>query len=133
MMQSPPYQVLIADDDRDTADTMGDLLALEGYRVRVVYGGLQAVEAARALQPQLVVLDIDMPVLDGHAAAAAIRRDSTGGVVLIAHTAAVLPSSGAGSAALTGFDHCLFKPADSGRLCALVASSLAAADGQRRP
>lgn len=126
-MQPRPYQILIADDDRDTADTMADLLQLEGYRVRAVYDGLQAVEAARVLQPQLVILDINMPVLDGYAAAAAIRRDSAGGVVLIAHTAVRPVSIG-----LADFDHYLLKPIDSGKLCALAASSRAeAARGPR--
>ncbi len=125
MMQPRPHQILIADDDRDIADTMADLLQLEGYRVRAVYDGPQAVEAACLLRPRVVILDIHMPVMDGYAAAAAIRRDRAGDVVLIAHTAARPPSS-----RLADFDHCLYKPNDGDRLCVLVASSLAAVEGQ---
>ena len=133
-MQPTLSRVLVADDDRDTADTTADLLQLEGYAVRVAYDGLQAVEAARAFDPHLVILDIDMPVMDGYAAAAAIRTDSAGRhVVFIAHTASVTPAVGSRSSRLAGFDHHLTKPADSGRLCALVGAALAAANRSLHP
>ena len=125
-MSKTPARVLVADDDRDTADKTADLLRVEGYTVRAVYDGLQALEAAHGFDPHAVILDIDMPVMDGYAAATAIRRQCAGKrVVLIAHTASVPTAVGVIDSRLAAFDHYLAKPAASGQLCALVGTALA--------
>jgi hypothetical protein len=56
-------KILIADDDRDTADTLADLLRLSGYEVHIVSDGRQAIEAAGTDLPGLALLDLDMPLL----------------------------------------------------------------------
>ena len=71
-------RVLIADDNRDAADSLAMLLSLDGYEVRTVYGGRAAVSAVEAFRPDVALLDIGMPEFDGYAAARAIRRQRGG-------------------------------------------------------
>lgn len=67
-------RVLVVDDDRDAADTLVDLLHASGFSAVAVYDGAQAILAEEALQPRLVLMDIDMPSVDGYSAATVIRR-----------------------------------------------------------
>jgi signal transduction histidine kinase/ActR/RegA family two-component response regulator len=71
-------RVLVADDNRDAADTLSMLLALDGYEVRTVYGGRAAVSAAETFRPDVALLDIGMPEMDGYSAAKAIRQQRGG-------------------------------------------------------
>jgi CheY-like chemotaxis protein len=68
--------VLIADDNRDAADTLADILRHLGCDVAVAYDGGEAVELARSFVPELVFLDIGMPILDGYETARRIRSDA---------------------------------------------------------
>lgn len=69
---SRTHKILVVDDNHDAANTTGDLLRWQGgYDVRVAYDGLQAVEEARLFCPEVVVLDINMPVMNGYEAAIA--------------------------------------------------------------
>jgi CheY-like chemotaxis protein len=65
--------VVVADDNREAAETLVEILGLLGYVVVAVYDGREAVEACRTLQPELAILDIELPLLDGCAAARLIR------------------------------------------------------------
>ena len=58
-------RLLIADDDRGGANTLAILLRREGFQVEVAYDGQKAVESALAFDPDVLILDLDMPVLDG--------------------------------------------------------------------
>jgi signal transduction histidine kinase/ActR/RegA family two-component response regulator len=71
-------RVLIADDNRDAADTLAMVLSLDGYEVRTVYGGRAAVSAAETFRPDVALLDIGMPDMDGYAAAKSIRQQRSG-------------------------------------------------------
>lgn len=71
-------RVLIADDNRDAADSLAMLLSMDGYELRTVYGGRDAVSAAATFRPDVALLDIGMPGMDGYAAAKAIRSQRGG-------------------------------------------------------
>jgi CheY-like chemotaxis protein len=118
-------KILIADDNVDCADSTGMLLGYSGqFEVRVVYGGLEAVEAARTFVPDLVLLDINMPGMDGYQAASMIRSECPQGrrLILVAFTGRA--SSGDVELALrSGFDHHFSKSA-ADPLCASIASLL---------
>jgi signal transduction histidine kinase/ActR/RegA family two-component response regulator len=80
-------RVLIADDNRDAADSLSMLLSMDGYEVRTVYSGRAAVSAAETFRPDVALLDIGMPEVNGYAAAKAIRRQRGGaGIYLVAIT-----------------------------------------------
>jgi PAS domain S-box-containing protein len=80
-------RVLVADDNRDAAESMGMLLRLMGNEVRTVHDGLQAVNEAEMFQPDVILLDIGMPRLNGYDAARRIRKQRwSQGTVLVALT-----------------------------------------------
>ncbi|HEV8362093.1 MAG TPA: ATP-binding protein [Gemmatimonadaceae bacterium] len=80
-------RILVADDNRDAAESMSMLLRMMGNEVRTVHDGVQAVEEAAAFRPDVVLLDIGMPRLNGYDVARAIREQRWGaGMVLVALT-----------------------------------------------
>ena len=76
-------RILVADDNRDAASTLGMLLEIMGHEVRVVYDGKAAIEAAAAFQPDVALLDITMPQLNGYDACSFIRTQSSNKDLLI--------------------------------------------------
>lgn len=58
-------EILVVDDDRDIADTLADVIGMRGHDVRVAYNGIEGLKALDHHLPDLVVLDVEMPKLDG--------------------------------------------------------------------
>ncbi len=75
--------VLIVEDDRNIAELLQMYLEKEGYAVTVAYDGGQGLNKFRAIQPDLVLLDVMMPVMDGWAVCRAIRGESTTPVIML--------------------------------------------------
>jgi two-component system, chemotaxis family, CheB/CheR fusion protein len=71
-------RVLVVDDNRDIADSLDALLTSFGYRVHCAYSGTQALEAAASFSPQVVLLDIGLPDMDGYQVAARLRQTAAG-------------------------------------------------------
>ena len=67
--------ILVADDDEDILELVRLRLSRSGYRTILARDGVEALEAARARRPDLAVLDVTMPGLDGYAVVAELRRD----------------------------------------------------------
>lgn len=113
-------RILVVDDLKDITETMGLLFETLGHETRVADDGQQGVEAATAFEPEIVFMDLDMPVLNGYEAARAIRgKPLARQPFLVALTA----SHGAAVEVATracGFDFYLRKPADTNALLALV-------------
>jgi CheY-like chemotaxis protein len=84
---SSGLRVLVADDYPDIADSMAFLLEAYGHRVQVARDGPATVESAVTFKPDVILLDIGMPRLDGYAAANQIRQRLHRDVILIALTA----------------------------------------------
>jgi CheY-like chemotaxis protein len=115
-----PVRVLIADDDRDGALTLSTLLELEGYEVRTVHGGQDALDMAREFRPDVVLLDIGMPKVTGYEAARRLRlRYGNDCPVLIAITGWKQASDKI-LASLAGFDHHVAKPYEPAQLIDLL-------------
>jgi CheY-like chemotaxis protein len=77
----------VVDDNQDSADSLGDLLRIMGNDIRTAYDGLEAVAAAGAFRPELVLLDIGLPKLNGYDVARRIRQETWGrDVILVALT-----------------------------------------------
>jgi CheY-like chemotaxis protein len=84
---APSYRVLVADDLRDAADSLASLLRSVGHAVAVAYDGEQALSVAEAFRPEIAILDLGMPVLDGYEACRRIRASAWGsGITLIAQS-----------------------------------------------
>ncbi|WP_337177336.1 PAS domain S-box protein [Paludisphaera sp.] len=76
-------RILVADDNRDSAATMSELLRILGAEVRTAYDGLEAVEASEAFRPDAILMDVGMPRLDGREATRRIRQFPWGREVVI--------------------------------------------------
>ncbi len=115
------HRILIADDNRDAADSLAMLLRAGGHEVRATYDGQQAVDMAEAFRPALALLDIGMPRLNGYDAARSIREKPFGrDMVLVALTGWGQPEDKQRSRS-AGFDHHLVKPVDPSALERLLA------------
>ena len=69
-------RIVVADDNRDAADSLVAILTVMGYEVTAAYDGREAVEACAAFAPGLAILDVQMPLLDGCSAARLIRASA---------------------------------------------------------
>lgn len=118
-------RVLIADDVPDAARSLAMLCELYGAEVRFALDGVSALRSAESFQPDVVLLDIGMPDMDGYEVARAIRAAPWGvHVVLIALTGWGR-SADLHAAHLAGFDAHLLKPADPEQLLRLIDRLLA--------
>ncbi len=104
-------RILVADDNRDAADSLAVLLNWLGYEAVACYDGAAAVQMARTLNPDLVILDINMPVMDGYEAAKSLRRANGNRLLLAAITGAPSWETDA-KAREVGFDAHFGKPMD---------------------
>jgi CheY-like chemotaxis protein len=117
---SRPVTILIVDDDPDQHTICGILLEHAGYAVLHAFDGEEGVEMARAHQPELVLMDIRMPRMDGVAARRALAGDArTAGIAVVAVTADVLTWPECRAIA-EGFAGYLPKPCDLPRIAGLV-------------
>jgi PAS domain S-box-containing protein len=108
-------KVLVADDNRDAADSLQRILSLYGYQVEVAYDGTAAIRLDGDFHPMVAVLDIGMPGANGFEVARSIRESRGEGVTLIALTG--WGQEGDRRRAMeAGFDYHLTKPVDPGAL-----------------
>ena len=83
----PKRRILVVDDNRDAADSLGMMLSLMGNETRTAHDGLEAVEAAAAFRPDVMLLDIGLPKLNGYDVCRRIREQPWGkGMVIVALT-----------------------------------------------
>jgi DNA-binding response OmpR family regulator len=81
-------KILIVDDDVDTLRLVGMMLETEGFEIIAAKSGKRAIELARSISPDLIILDIMMPVLDGYAVTSQLRTDpNTRGIPILIFTA----------------------------------------------
>ncbi len=117
-----PRRILVVDDNRDSADTLATLLRLVGNDVRTAHDGRQALEVAAAYQPDLVLLDIGLPGLNGYEVAWQLRTEpGYGRAVLVALTGYGGEEDRRRSLA-AGFDDHMVKPVDFDALQTLLGS-----------
>ena len=115
-------RILVVDDNVDSAMTMAALLGMQGHEVCTAHDGLQALDEVERFKPEVVILDIGMPRMNGHTAAARIReRMDDVQPLLIAVTGWGQAEDRERSKA-AGFDHHLVKPVDPAVLFELLES-----------
>jgi CheY-like chemotaxis protein len=121
-------RILVVDDNQDSAASLALLLKIYGHEAQTAHDGLEAVRAAEQFRPDVVLMDLGLPKLDGFEAARRIReRIWSAGLVLIALTGRDGEEDRSRSLA-AGFDHHLVKPVDVAALTKLLAASAAAND-----
>jgi CheY-like chemotaxis protein len=109
-------RVLVVDDNEDAAELLREILSCLGHRVEVAYDGATALKLAESFRPEVALLDIGMPVMNGYELAARLRKGAGPTPRLIAIT-----GYGADAMAGEGFDQHLIKPFDVNRLRELIA------------
>jgi CheY-like chemotaxis protein len=105
-------RVLVVEDDQDTAESLRSLLDLCGYLVVVAHTSQQGIEAARRLEPHIVLCDIGLPDSDGYVTGSVLRQSGHSSEALLI---AVTGHSGVQNrlrALAAGFDEHLVKPVD---------------------
>jgi CheY-like chemotaxis protein len=105
-----PLRILVVDDNRDSARTMAKILELDGHAVVCAYDGFSVIEQVASQQPEVVLLDIGLPGVDGYQVAEQLReRYSKEKLMLIAVTGYGGEPNNT-RARRAGFDHFLVKP-----------------------
>ena len=116
----PACRVLVVDDNRDAAQSVASFLELGGHEVRTAADGAEAMVASELFAPQVVVLDIGLPILDGYEVAQRLRQSP------ICSNALLVALTGYGqredrlNAEAAGFDHHFVKPADPAALLSCI-------------
>jgi CheY-like chemotaxis protein len=125
---SPPAprtrRVLIADDNRDAADSLSMLLQMAGHTVTVVYDGQQALESIEHSPPEVALLDIGMPKLDGYEVARRVRLDTRSRNTLLIAVTGWGQESDKARALTAGFDLHFTKPVEPTSLIELLGDEL---------
>jgi len=107
-----PRRVLVVDDNVDTAESLALLLRLKGHEVETAHDGPAAVKMATSFQPNVVLLDIGLPGLDGYQVASRLRRRRRTAKSLLVALTGYGQEEDQRRAREAGFDHHLTKPVD---------------------
>jgi len=126
-----PLSVLVVEDSSDGREGLRALLELKSYKVRMAADGGEALEAFREERPDVALVDIGLPDMDGYEVARRLRAEEDGGdpLPLIALTGYGQPDDRR-QALEAGFDLHLVKPVDPDQLFALLADLAAQGDGK---
>jgi signal transduction histidine kinase len=130
-MSAPPFavggqasvtarRILVADDNRDALDSLAELLMMAGHETHKAADGIQALEAADRLRPDLVVLDIGMPGMDGYEVARRIRSLPWGRDAMLVALTGWGQDSDRKCSSEAGFDAHWVKPLELDRLWSLL-------------
>ena len=123
MQSTPPIKVLVVDDDRDSVEMLKILLDMNGGATHVAYDGVEAVKLAEELRPEVVLLDIGLPKIDGYEACRRIREHAWGRhMIVVALTGRGLDDDRAMSQR-SGFDMHLVKPVEPELLLTVLAAT----------
>ncbi len=109
-------RVLIADDNRDAAESLAMLLRMDGHDVKVVHSGKEALAAFSVMQPEVALLDVGMPELNGYEVARRVRQGSLGRAVILIAVTGWGQDKDKAQALAAGFNHHFTKPIEPDRL-----------------
>jgi CheY-like chemotaxis protein/anti-sigma regulatory factor (Ser/Thr protein kinase) len=113
-------RVLIADDNRDAADSLAMLLGLDGHELCVVHDGHAAVAAFADFAPEVALLDIGMPGLDGYEVARIVRQGAGGNAVILIALTGWGQERDKALASAAGFNHHFTKPVETNRISEIL-------------
>jgi PAS domain S-box-containing protein len=119
---SPERRILIVDDNRDSADSLSMLLEITGNKTYMAHDGIEALEAIEKYRPEVVLLDIGLPRLDGHEVCRRIREKSWGKDIVIIALTGWGQEDDRRKSEEAGFNGHLVKPVDYDELLELLSS-----------
>jgi two-component system, OmpR family, KDP operon response regulator KdpE len=114
--------IVVVDDEHDVAQLLSLQLSMEGYRVQIAHDGQSAIDLVRALSPDLIILDVMMPHMDGYTVCRTIREFSNTPILML--TAHYTKDQQVVSGLDSGADDYVAKPYDSAMLMARVRALL---------
>jgi PAS domain S-box-containing protein len=118
-----PLRILVVDDNEDSAQSLSLLLLQGAHTVRIAHSGPAALEVALAFRPEVLLLDLGLPQMDGYEVARRLREQAElGGMVVVAVTGYAQQSDRQRSRQ-AGFDFHLVKPVDLGELQRILVSA----------
>ncbi len=129
MNNEKSLRVLIVDDNRDGADALGMLVEELGNQVRVTYGGRQALEIAATFRPDLMLVDLMMPDINGCTLVTRLRQSTAYARTRIVAVTGQKTDTYKDMAMKAGCDEVFFKPATLTEIEAILADSVAATKG----
>jgi PAS domain S-box-containing protein len=116
-------RVLVADDNRDAAASLAMLLEIEGHHVHVVHDGRAAIAAFNSFRPDVAILDIGMPELNGYEVAQIARERALGTALVLVALTGWGQTRDKALALAAGFDHHFTKPVEPIRLTEILRAS----------
>jgi CheY-like chemotaxis protein len=116
-------RILIVDDNRDAATSLGMLLELGGWETEMAYDGLSAIELGERFQPDVILMDIGLPGISGYEAAQRIRGEPWGRSVMLIAVTGWGQAEDRERTRQAGFDAHLVKPVDHAALTQLLAQA----------
>ncbi|HYG62706.1 MAG TPA: ATP-binding protein [Thermoanaerobaculia bacterium] len=116
------HRILVVDDNQDSALSLAMLLEISGHEVRTAYDGLEAIDAAAEFRPDIVLMDVGMPKLNGYDAARRIRAEPWGERMLLVAVTGWGQEEDRRRTTEAGFDGHLVKPVDFGAVTKLLDS-----------
>ena len=115
-------RILVVDDNVDSAESLAILLEMSRHQVRTAHDGPAALVAALDFRPNVALLDIGLPIMDGYEVARRMRGQPTLGTVLLVAMTGYGQESDRQRSREAGFDHHLVKPADFGKVQEILAT-----------
>jgi CheY-like chemotaxis protein len=121
LSHSTSRRILVVDDDIEAADALARILRQSGHVVQMAHDGIRALTAAAIMRPEVVILDIGMPGLDGYQVAQRLRAGVGANALIVALTGYGQPRD-LELARQSGFDYHLLKPLEREKLEAILRS-----------
>jgi CheY-like chemotaxis protein len=118
-------RVLVVDDNRDSADTLAALLEAWGHEVRTLYDGPSAIAATAEFQPNVVLLDIGLPKMNGYEVAAQLRKSASRRPLILVAFTGYGQDEDRRRVREAGFDYHLVKPLEPAELQKILDSVIA--------
>jgi PAS domain S-box-containing protein len=119
--KGPPRRILVVDDNEDAGEALAMILRIMGHEVRAAYDGAEGVAAAGEFRPEVILMDLGMPKVDGYEAARRIRAQPWGSEPFLVALTGWGADEDRRHTSATGFDRHLVKPVDPDALTRMIA------------